>query len=413
MKRFFSLELLDNRYPELHGIRVLAIISVVQFHVTWVFAGEQSIPLDTGFVAGSMTIFFGMDLFFVLSGFLIGSILLRSLEVEGSQQLTRFYLRRAFRTFPSYYVVLIFLALTTALTAAQRAHLPYEFIYGTNFMPLGRGDIVMFWGWSLALEEQFYLTVPILFFILTRLRGDRARVLFLGGLWLLGLFIRLSVFMRRWPWTDFELYGALYFRSHTRYDTLVAGVLFAFVHQRWRVPIGQWLKDPFHRALLALVSLSCLWILLFPAVFGPEYVQIVHVFAWGTITSVMYFAALLLLLHGDPKGVRGWLSHPLFRRIATLGYGVYLVHVPILDRLIVPVVHKLVARKISQWVLWPASLVVLMLLSMGLGYLMHILIEKPSLRLRERLAGERPQGSSAKPNPGAGGERSRNPAKPS
>src|SRR5438270_1220049 len=101
MKRFFSLELLDNRYPELHGLRVLAVLSVVQFHVTWVFAGEQYLPLDGGFVAASLSIFFGMDLFFVLSGFLIGSILLRSLEVDGSQQLGRFYLRRALRTFPS------------------------------------------------------------------------------------------------------------------------------------------------------------------------------------------------------------------------------------------------------------------------------------------------------------------------
>ena len=43
MKRFLSLELLDNRYPSLHGLRVIAIVSVVQFHVTWIFAGEQGI----------------------------------------------------------------------------------------------------------------------------------------------------------------------------------------------------------------------------------------------------------------------------------------------------------------------------------------------------------------------------------
>jgi peptidoglycan/LPS O-acetylase OafA/YrhL len=388
MKRFFSLELLDNRYPELHGLRVIAIISVVQFHVSWVFAGEQGIKLDNAFVGGSMTIFFGMDLFFMLSGFLIGSILLRSLEVEGSQQLRRFYLRRAFRTFPSYYVVLIYLVLTTALTAAQRRHLPYEFIYGTNFMPLGREDIVMFWGWSLALEEQFYLTVPVLFFVLHALRRDRERVLLLIGLWMLAPLIRSYIYMTRYPWTDFELYGALYFRSHTRFDTLVAGVLFAFVHQRWKAPIGKWLEHPFHRGILALVSLSCLWILLFPASFGPQHVQLVHVFAWGAITSVMYFAALLLLLHGDPHGIRGALSNPIFRRIATLGYGVYLVHVPILDRLIVPVVHTLVKRNVSLAFLWPASLIALMLLSMAVGYALHILVEKPSLRLRERLAGE-------------------------
>ena len=62
-------------------------------------------------------------------------------------------------------MVLTFLALTTALTASQLRHLPWEYLYGTNFMSLLRTDVIMFWGWSLALEEQFYLTVPILFFV--------------------------------------------------------------------------------------------------------------------------------------------------------------------------------------------------------------------------------------------------------
>ena len=53
-------------------------------------------------------------------------------------------------------------ALTTALTASQKAHLPFEYIYGTNFLSLLRSDIIMFWGWSLALEEQFFLLGVIL-----------------------------------------------------------------------------------------------------------------------------------------------------------------------------------------------------------------------------------------------------------
>jgi len=390
---FFGLDLLDNRYPALHGLRVLAIISVVQFHVTWVFTGEQGIKLDGGFVATSLSIFFGMDLFFVLSGFLIGSILLRSLELEGSQQLRRFYLRRAFRTFPSYYVVLTLLVLITTLTAAQRAHVPYEYIYGTNFMPLGRKDIIMFWGWSLSLEEQFYLSVPLLFFALGLLRSNRGRVILLASFWSLALVVRLVVFYRHRPWTDLDLYGALYFRTHTRFDTLVAGVLLAVLHQRMRAPIGRWLEDPFHRALLALLAFTCLWLLMFPALFGVRHVQLVHVFAWGTVTSIMWLSTLLLLLHGDPQGgVRRFLSAPLFRRVATLGYGVYLVHVPILDRLIVPAVKRLLDRRVSLALLWPVSLTALMLLSLAVGYLMHILIEKPSLRLRERLAGEQQPG---------------------
>lgn len=382
---FFSLELLDNRFPALHGLRVLAILSVVQFHVTWIFAGENGIAIDREFSSWSLTIFFGMDLFFILSGFLIGSILLHSLKTSGSQNLRRFYIRRASRTFPPYYLVLTILAALTPLTAMQLHHLKWEYLYGTNFVSLQRKDILMFWGWSLALEEQFYLTVPLLFFALYKLSSDRARVILLVGLWLAALAMRLVLYYARAPWTDLALYEALYFRPHTRFDTLVAGVLLAFVFNRWREPIRAFIADPFHRALVALPSLGCLWLLLRPNLFGDEHTQLVHVFAWGSVTSIMYFGPLLLLLLGDGPIVRA-LSAPAFRRIATLGYGVYLVHIPVLDHVIVPMAKALEARHVSMGVIWPLSLFLVMAISLAFGYLLHVLVEKPSLALRDRLA---------------------------
>src|SRR6185369_11181015 len=132
LRSFLALDLLDNRYPALHGLRVLAIITVVQYHVTWIYAGEQGIAIDKPFFDGSLLVFFGMDLFFMLSGFLIGSILLRSLDTSGTQQIRRFYIRRVFRTFPSYYVVLTLLALLYPLTQWQKQNLPYEYLYVTN-----------------------------------------------------------------------------------------------------------------------------------------------------------------------------------------------------------------------------------------------------------------------------------------
>jgi peptidoglycan/LPS O-acetylase OafA/YrhL len=387
ISRALSLDLLDNRYPALHGLRVLAILTVIQFHVTWVFAGEQGIPLARDFCDRSLSLFFGMDLFFMLSGFLIGSILLHSLQSAGSQQVKRFYLRRIFRTFPSYYVVLTILALATTLTVAQRKHLIWEYLYATNFVWLRRGNVIMFWAWSLALEEQFYLTVPLLFFILYKMRSDRARILLLSTLWLSALVVRLVIFFHGRPWNDFILYGVLYFRTHTRFDTLVAGILLAVVHRRWREPIKKWLEHPFHRAMLALPSLACLWLLLRPTMFGEgEALQLVHVLAWGTLTTLMYFGALLLLLNGGEGFVQRSLSAPFFRRIATLGYGIYLVHIPILDHGIVPIAHRLHAQHVSLTVLWVGALVVLTLSSMALAYVMHVVIEKPSLKIREWLA---------------------------
>jgi peptidoglycan/LPS O-acetylase OafA/YrhL len=386
LARFLELDLLDNRYPALHGLRVLGIVSVVQYHVTWILKGEKNIPFHPDWVAASLSIFFGMDLFFILSGFLIGSILLRSLEVEGSQQIRRFYVRRVFRTFPSYYVVLTFLVLVTPLTVIQRHNLVYEYSYLTNFVRRLGSDTLMFWGWSLALEEQFYLTVPLLFVALTHLRSDKARLALLVTLWAAALVVRLTLFLRHGSWTDLELYGALYFRSYTRFDTLVCGIILALIHRRWREPIGVWLKDPFHRALVALPSLACLWLLFKPDMFGMgRALQWVHVFAWGSLTSVMYLGFLLLLLHGH-----GWLhralSLPQFRRIATLGYGVYLVHIPLLYAIIVPFARALDGWRVPHSLLWGLCLALLLALSLTLAYVMHVIIEKPSLRLREKLA---------------------------
>ena len=194
LRKLFALDLLDNRYPALHGMRVVAILSVVQYHVTTIFTYETHLTMDRSWAMTSMTIFFGMDLFFILSGFLIGSILLRSVETAGFINVRRFWLRRAFRTFPAYYVVLTALVLLFGLTAAQRKHLPFEYAYLTNYVPLTRDGTVMLWGWSLALEEQFYLSVPLLFFGLSKLRSDRARLTLLGLFWISALVVRLVLF---------------------------------------------------------------------------------------------------------------------------------------------------------------------------------------------------------------------------
>ena len=384
-KRFFDLELLDNRYPSLHGLRVLAVVSVIQFHVSWIFAGEHNMEIDQDWAASSFAVFFGMDLFFVLSGFLIGSILLHSLQTAGSQQLRRFYIRRIFRTFPSYYVVLTVLALTTRLTPSQARHLPYEAAYLTDFMPLGSSETLMFWGWSLALEEQFYLTVPLLFVALHHLRSDWLRVGLLFFLWASALGVRMAIYYQHRPWADIDLYSALYFRPHTRYDTLVAGILLAVVQRRWGSSIARWLEAPFHRALLAVPALGCFWLLLRPMTFTTYDPQFMHLFTWGTVTTLMYFAVLLLLLNTDGP-VQRLLSWPIYRSIATLGYGIYLVHMPICERLVQPIAEGLSRRHVPMALLWPSSLVAVVLLAIAFAYALHVLVEKPSLRIRERLS---------------------------
>jgi peptidoglycan/LPS O-acetylase OafA/YrhL len=388
---WLGLELLDNRYPCLHGMRVVAIISVVQYHVTTILTLEERLPLDRSWATTSMSIFFGMDLFFVLSGFLIGSILLHSIETSGTTQLRRFYLRRVFRTFPSYYVVLTGLVLYAlvqgTLTALHRENLPFEYAYLTNYRRIGRDTLMMLWAWSLALEEQFYLAVPFLFFMLQRVRRDALRLGLLGTFWASALVIRLTIFLRGHDWRYADLYDAVYFKTHTRFDTLVAGIVLAYVQRRYGASIARWLQNPGARAALAMPSLACLWILMQPWIFGEEHMLLVRVFSWGTITSVMYFGWTLLLLNDSGGWVQRALSLSVFRRFATLGYGVYLVHIPVCDALVRPL-----ARTLTRTQGWPISAVwflavgLLIGASLAVSYLLHVLVEKPSLRIRERLA---------------------------
>jgi peptidoglycan/LPS O-acetylase OafA/YrhL len=387
LRDLLSLELLDNRFPQLHGMRVIAILSVVQYHVTTIFTYETRLAMDRSWATTSVTIFFGMDLFFILSGFLIGSILLRSVETSGFVNVRRFWLRRAFRTFPAYYVVLTGLALIFGMNAAQKSNLWMEYAYLSNYAPVDRDHLVMLWGWSLSLEEQFYLSVPFLFFGLSKLRSDRARLALLGTFWISALVIRLALYAKHTEWSPGELYDNLYFRTHTRFDTLVCGIVLAFVQQRWGKRLQVWLEAPWARAALAVPALGCLWLLMNPWMFGNGPLLVMRVLSWGTLTSIMYFAWVVLLLNGGDGWISRALSAPFFRRTATLGYGVYLMHIPLCDRAIAPFAHSLV--KDHGWpmvAVWPLSVASLFALSHLASYFLHVLVEKPFLRIRDRVA---------------------------
>jgi peptidoglycan/LPS O-acetylase OafA/YrhL len=387
LHRLFGLELLDNRFPQLHGMRVIAILSVIQYHVTTILTYETKLTMDRSWAMTSMTIFFGMDLFFILSGFLIGTILLRSVETAGFVNVRRFWLRRAFRTFPAYYVVLTLLVLVEGMNDSQRHHLWLEYAYLSNYAPVHRDDLVMLWGWSLSLEEQFYLSVPFLFLGLSKLRSDRGRLALLGTFWASALVVRLVLFHRHPGWSAQELYDNLYFRTHSRFDTLVCGIMLAYVQQRWGPALTRWLEAPWARATLALPSFGFLWLLLYPWMFGEKELLLMRVFSWGTFTSLMYFGWVLLLLNGGDGWVQRVLGAPFWRRVATLGYGVYLVHIPMCDHVVAPAARSLV--KAWHWpmaVVWPLSVLALFVVSLGAAYVLHVVVEKPSLRVRDLVA---------------------------
>jgi peptidoglycan/LPS O-acetylase OafA/YrhL len=164
-------------------------------------------------------------------------------------------------------------------------------------------------------------------------------------------------------------------------------VLLAYVHRRWRKEIRAWLEQPRARATLTLVALACLWVLLRPWMFGPQWVLWVRVFNWGTLTTIMYFCWVLLLLNSEGGWIARFLSAPFFRRVATLGYGVYLVHIPLCAVFITPYAdHAVRVWHAPMFVVWPLAVLGLMLVSLAFSYAIHLVVEKPALWVRDKVA---------------------------
>ncbi len=147
----------SKHFALLDGIRAMAILAVLWHHS----AGQsffQWALLERGYL--------GVDLFFVLSGFLITHLLIKEKRIKGKISLSKFYVRRTLRIFPLYYGYLLALMAWAIVTQNQKlemmlSSMPYYLLYVSNWMP---EDQYQFFhrAWSLAVEEQFYLLWPLL-----------------------------------------------------------------------------------------------------------------------------------------------------------------------------------------------------------------------------------------------------------
>lgn len=362
------------------------MFTVIQVHVTWGLNLAGMFPPGGSLYRWSERVWFGMDLFFVMSGFLIGSMLLSDAGVRSARRIGRFYARRSFRIFPQYYATLTVLALITPLTAVQRHGLIYEYTYLTNYH-LFTEIPVMHWAWSLCVEEHFYLAVPLLVGGLLLVSGHRGRLAALGLLWASALGIRLAIWVHTdEPWNLPRLFFLVYERTHVRYDTLIAGIGLAYIQRQFAPALRRGMSRPVIRMALWGTVAACLaYLLLPPETLWMDY-TLWHVFAWGTVTSVMWSLAILGVLN-DTGALTRFLSAPIFLRTATLGYGVYLVHIPVLQRVFFPLAHQALGPwGWSMGAVWVSAVLGVMVVSNVVSYGMHIAIDKPFLWLRDRLA---------------------------
>lgn len=394
--RWWSLELLPDRFPKLHGLRAIAIVSVVQHHVTDGFQLWRLLPVSA-FTVLSRAVWFGMDLFFVLSGFLIGSILLEARR-RGPIDYANFYVRRTFRIFPSYYVVLTLFAFGVArwlhipLTPQQREYLPWEYLYLTNYIPRPSGAF-MPWGWSLAVEEHFYLAVPLLLYLLLRVRSASRQLVLLGVGWSLGTIVRVAAFLHAGSPGRGVMLDSYYVRSHFRFDVLLAGLWIAVLEHNFRAELDALLARARPRRAMVATSLALFGLLLFYPLQHAS--PLWTLFCWGGLTSLAYGLLIVVLLRRE-LSIADWLGWRGFRRWATLGYGIYLVHPVVISLLVVPLCGLGMVRGLwSFGAAWWLSLVGGLAVSTLGAWLLHVAIERPAMRLRDRLA---PSDAASKPS---------------
>jgi peptidoglycan/LPS O-acetylase OafA/YrhL len=302
-----------NRVIELDGIRGIAILLVLIWHYVCL-RYIPSTPLFFYFYKPLLYAWSGVDLFFVLSGFLIGGILLDNREAPN--YLRVFYVRRVCRIFPIYYLYLfVFFSLLTItpVLSVPSGPLPlWRYLTYTQNLGMAQyGSVGPEWvgiTWSLAVEEQFYLTLPFLL----RYVDQRRLPLVLSSLILTAPLLRLAL-----PYTG--LYQrplvAAYVLSPCRADSLLLGVLSAYVIRE--DTYVKFLK--IHGGLLygSITTTSILaWLFLRPPVSFLGYFFL----------ALMYALVLLIVLT-RPKSPLGRLARVgWLRSLGTVAYGVYLLH---------------------------------------------------------------------------------------
>lgn len=239
-----------NRIFGLDVLRAMAIVLVVAIH------GRYMVAETVWYEFPYFNYIDGVDLFFVLSGFLIGTILLKEAnkpEQFGSLQLLNFWKRRWFRTLPNYYLVIILnvLVLFLGLTASSINVFEWKYLFFLQNFTSAIGNFFPE-SWSLSVEEWFYIVSPIIFMLL--LKKWNAKISFIvtvSILLLFGLFARF--YQSNYTGLDgFELYENTKKVVITRIDAIGYGLLAAWIAFYYS---SFWFKNRYYAFVVGFVFL--------------------------------------------------------------------------------------------------------------------------------------------------------------
>jgi peptidoglycan/LPS O-acetylase OafA/YrhL len=358
----------SSTVPALDLLRTAAIVLVIGNHVAAV--GAQIAPAGPWDAAIFKYGWTGVDLFFVLSGFLIGRQLQKELQRTETVDVPRFLLRRGLRIWPLYFSWVAFLALALGKWRGMGPDL----VFLSNYR---QGEVSG--GWSLSTEEQFYLVVPLLLLGLHRLLGRRAQ----GWVPLLLLAIMPAVRWLTLHHTGSDGAAALYGPIHTHCDGLLVGLFLAWVSVH--IPRALEPGRPHHwRAPLLAMGAGLGLRQLDPALLN------------FTGLALFYGGLVALGLRSGPRA-RAFAGWPGFYLLSRLSYGMYLEHFEIVPR-VLPPTSRVLAPLFGQGIVLSSVLfLVAVLVSAAGAALTFVLVEEPFLALRTRWEARRRTWAPAEP----------------
>jgi len=309
----------------------------------------------------------GVDLFFVLSGFLIGQQLLKSYVARRKISVAEFYRRRAFRILPSYLVVLALYYFVPWWREFPPMAPLWKFL--TFTMNFGSRGGAFSHAWSLCVEEHFYLLLPLLILLLMRRPSTRKTVAIISAFVVLGIGLRTFLIVH---YPD-SFWARIYFPSYTRLDGLLVGVSLATVRSYRPSWWSALMRRGHSLSLLGVLCIgSAMWF------FGA------YDFAtrWGLVFEFPLIALGFGLLTASSVSDNGLLSRvkvPGTELLATLAFTLYLTH---------KAVAKIVMRTFPAITSpqGPASWLLYAFTCMAAAWLLHVSVELPFLRLRDRPA---------------------------
>jgi peptidoglycan/LPS O-acetylase OafA/YrhL len=363
------------RLAALDGFRGLAVLSVFVYHLILLGGSAGTTLADRALRAVGLAGWLGVDLFFVLSGFLITGILLETRGRPG--WLRRFYLRRAFRIIPAYYLALALL-LAVQLTGREfnLASFGWTASWLTNIL-IGRDGwsalpTTMHHYWSLAVEEQFYLLWPFAVALLSR----RALLVLCAGLVVDASLLRVGL-------AQSSHMAASYVLLPARSDGLAVGAIFALLAQGegGMEALARWLRWPIVAASAVIVTI---------VVVNRNFAADDTLVLGFGLAAVVILAGCLMVL-GMVRGQGGaWgrlLEARPLRLLGTYSYAIYLWHQPVILWLTAMGLSAAVLPRVAG-----SDLPGLLLLgavaaaaSLGLALLSWRLVEGPAAQLKERL----------------------------